>query len=491
MLFLRSFRNDVQTHLLRCELQNALGRQFRVSGIRDPRRRHSWVHYLGLIVFILRYSTPKFMNLEAGRDWKLRLCQSMLESKLVVVDASDVTQHVAVEISLAAQSVGLSRILFIATERVDVTDGKQVIKEHLPIHANHDDINIVFWDDSSGLSRSEFRTKVQVAAMSACNSTEKIDPRSISFSSNTMCEDEPVAMNDWKYFLGAYFVIFFPLFFLSLVLSFFDPLLSERFERLFAAISSTAVCVLFIQYLLDIGSLRQRFSVFVALGICGLWYYAVFSSIGRAGESVKSNISKNNLRQVGLALHEFADSKWSLPPGEFTNTQESARSWLTDLLPYSEHSMLYFQLDLSKPWNHDVNGGVFRSNVDIFQSPGVRMLADHKGYSFSHYAGNQLAFGGKNGMAFNDFSDGTGSTFVAGEVEDHFRPWGDPDNIRHPSVGIKSGPMSFGRFAGPYAILLMADGSAKSVSSQIDPKVFEALGTPNGGEDTSSVLRDW
>src|SRR4051812_28002005 len=38
-IYLRSFSHDADTGVIRTALQAALGRQFRLSGIRDPRRR--------------------------------------------------------------------------------------------------------------------------------------------------------------------------------------------------------------------------------------------------------------------------------------------------------------------------------------------------------------------------------------------------------------------------------------------------------------------
>ncbi len=77
-LYLRSFRNDPATWPIRKAAQSALGRKFRLSGIRDPRRR--WppvIRFMHAAFFAIRCCTPKFMNLEAGTDWKARLWRSL------------------------------------------------------------------------------------------------------------------------------------------------------------------------------------------------------------------------------------------------------------------------------------------------------------------------------------------------------------------------------------------------------------------------------
>jgi hypothetical protein len=55
--YLRSFRTDRQTWPIRQTIQSGLGRKYRLSGIRDPRRRRSPLDYGGYAIFLLRYST--------------------------------------------------------------------------------------------------------------------------------------------------------------------------------------------------------------------------------------------------------------------------------------------------------------------------------------------------------------------------------------------------------------------------------------------------
>lgn len=77
-IYLRSFRNDPMTGKLRTVVQATLGSRFRLSGIRDPRRRLSQTsRYFLTGIFLARYCIPKYMNLEAGPDWKARLWRSL------------------------------------------------------------------------------------------------------------------------------------------------------------------------------------------------------------------------------------------------------------------------------------------------------------------------------------------------------------------------------------------------------------------------------
>src|SRR5688572_21147221 len=55
-IYLRSFRNDALDNPIRTVAAAALGPDFRLSGIRDPRRRWPWlVRHLLYLLFLIRY----------------------------------------------------------------------------------------------------------------------------------------------------------------------------------------------------------------------------------------------------------------------------------------------------------------------------------------------------------------------------------------------------------------------------------------------------
>jgi hypothetical protein len=90
VFYLRSFRRDRSTPRLRKVLQQALGREVRVTGIRDPRRRaYRVLRYLNYFPFILKYGTTRYLNLEAEDDWKARLWRSLCHARGAVVDVTD------------------------------------------------------------------------------------------------------------------------------------------------------------------------------------------------------------------------------------------------------------------------------------------------------------------------------------------------------------------------------------------------------------------
>jgi prepilin-type processing-associated H-X9-DG protein len=195
-------------------------------------------------------------------------------------------------------------------------------------------------------------------------------------------------------------------------------------------------------------------------------------------EAARRSQSVNNLKQIGLALHNYHSVYRSFPPGgTFDDRGQPQHSWMTLLLPYlEEQEALYKRVDLSVPWDHPRNADAFRTRVNPYLRPG---LPDNgEGYAPAQYAANAVALGGNIPRTIASFSDGTGNTFVAGEVPANFKPWGDPTNWRNPAKGINRSPDGFGGPTPGGASFLFADGSVRFLKNTIDPKVFKALSTP-------------
>jgi hypothetical protein len=82
-----------------------------------------------------------------------------------------------------------------------------------------------------------------------------------------------------------------------------------------------------------------------------------------------------------------------------------------------------------------------------------------------------------------EFTDGTATTLLIGEVNANFEPWGRPGNARDPARGVNTSPYGFGGPLGAGGALFgMADGSVRFVGEGISPAVLRALSTPDGGE---------
>ena len=213
--------------------------------------------------------------------------------------------------------------------------------------------------------------------------------------------------------------------------------------------------------------------------------------INQWGRGSRRNVSKRNLKQIGLAFHNYHDAFSRLPSGgTFDRTGQPQHGWATQLLPFLDQAHLYNQIDFQQPWTAEENRAAFETRLPDLQSskikydyrPGDRSDPDEHRLKPAHYAANAHLLNINAGPNLEEITDGTANTLLAGEVNSRIKAWGDPTNFRDPIQGINADPHGF---AGPYiggAHFLMTDGSVRFISEKIDPTILKALATPAGGE---------
>ena len=194
--------------------------------------------------------------------------------------------------------------------------------------------------------------------------------------------------------------------------------------------------------------------------------------------------STNNLKNIGLAVHGFHDSKHHLPPGSTFDSQgRGLHGWQTFLLPYIDQAPLFQQIALDQPWNAPHNNPHAKVAVYPYQSPMFHLMAKSQGYALTHYAANvHLLL--PTPMKMTDVTDGSSNTMLAGEVAKNFQPGAKPGNWRDPMRGINRAPDGFGStHQRKLAIIVMLDGSARAVRENVSLDVLRAISTPRGGEN--------
>lgn len=97
----------------------------------------------------------------------------------------------------------------------------------------------------------------------------------------------------------------------------------------------------------------------VVIAIIGVLVALLLPAVQSAREAARRNTCKNNLRQVGLAMHNYETSFSHLPPGyEYSlgnEGNELGYSWGARILPFMELQPLYDQIDFEKPIYHGDN----------------------------------------------------------------------------------------------------------------------------------------
>jgi prepilin-type N-terminal cleavage/methylation domain-containing protein/prepilin-type processing-associated H-X9-DG protein len=113
----------------------------------------------------------------------------------------------------------------------------------------------------------------------------------------------------------------------------------------------------------------------VVICIIGILVAFMLPAVRTSGEAARRSHCKNNLHQIGMALHNYHDQYCAFPPPYTVDEQgKPLHSWRTLLLPFLDHQALYDQIDLSKPWNDPANAEAYASVLDVYSCPSAANL---------------------------------------------------------------------------------------------------------------------
>jgi len=227
----------------------------------------------------------------------------------------------------------------------------------------------------------------------------------------------------------------------------------------------------------------------------GLVYHVsgLFShSISPQYDSYARGESRNELKQIGIALHNYHDVHHMLPPGGTrSESGEAHHGWATMLLPYLDQHALADEIDYHVPWHHAANRKAMQTVVPAFVHRGLSTFRqDARGFGMIHYAANLHVLRMNTTTRFANFTDGKSNTIMAGQLVSELVPWGQPVNARDPLLGLNRSPVGFGspfrhirfgRVSGG-CDFMFADGRVKWLNDDVDPDVLRALARPSDND---------
>jgi len=211
-------------------------------------------------------------------------------------------------------------------------------------------------------------------------------------------------------------------------------------------------------------------------GVFLLLIALISPAIQHSRTQARKTTAKNNLKQIGLAQHNYHDTFRCFPPGGVIRQDGTAmHGWLSMLQPFLDASPLYSMTRFSEPWDSPQNIQVYEHSIPVFQLPERDMGLTSGGYGVTCLMGNPHLLHRNHSVRLREITKGSSHTWIAGEVAGNFQPWGYPFNWRPLGTKICDGPDSFGQLTWDGAHLLLADGSIHFYSSQTAPEILQAL----------------
>ncbi|WP_437185345.1 DUF1559 domain-containing protein [Planctomicrobium sp. SH668] len=296
-------------------------------------------------------------------------------------------------------------------------------------------------------------------------------------------------------------------------------------------------------HLLKAGSRHRRgftlIELLVVIAIIAVLIALLLPAVQQAREAARRSQCKNNLKQIGLALHNYHDVHNIFPIGAVRHLHYqdgwNPIAWSTLILPQMDQTAIYEAVKTeSQNFGTEASyasNAVGRTPIPVYMCPTDPMPAANSYYedgpmAKSNYVGNgghifvndgDYNVGNFKGMfavngafGFKDMTDGSSNTIMVGERDggvvtgsprtartaswwlgsDHLS-WHDrvfsftPRQYAINSTGGLGGASQnriFGSFHTGGVHFLMGDGRIVFVSDNISGDTYEALGSRAGGE---------
>jgi hypothetical protein len=193
--------------------------------------------------------------------------------------------------------------------------------------------------------------------------------------------------------------------------------------------------------------------------------------------------NKMHLRELGLAMHEYAGVHGRFPPAVlYSKDGKPLHSWRVLLLPYLDED-LYKQFNLEEPWDSPHNIKLLPRIPDVYRYVRRDGPTPPRNHTYYHvFVGKGTPFEGTTGIPIEDFPDGRSETILIVEGGEPV-PWTKPEDIPftedHPFAKIAT--------VSPYGFeSVFADGALHFIQNQVNESTIRALITRNGGEKVDS-----
>jgi prepilin-type processing-associated H-X9-DG protein len=194
----------------------------------------------------------------------------------------------------------------------------------------------------------------------------------------------------------------------------------------------------------------------VVIAIIGVLIALLLPAVQAAREAARRSQCSNNLKQIGLGVHNYISSVGTLPIGNMTQSRLYdncgtywGHTWAAMILPYMEGGNTYNAANFGLAYNYRAQFTAYRTRVSVYICPddtqstdltqsgfiatlqssyqGMRGMTENLYYSWGTSAGapnadrcgvidSEGVFGANIAFGIQDITDGTSNTLMAGEA---------------------------------------------------------------------------
>lgn len=211
--------------------------------------------------------------------------------------------------------------------------------------------------------------------------------------------------------------------------------------------------------------------------------------IGAVAQLTPLGHAQNNMKQIAVAIHNYAADHNSLPTNVYDANGKPILSWRVKILPYLEQDNLAKLFKMDEPWDSTSNKELLGKMPAVFQCPRIIGNNDEANTTpFRAFMGKDTLHQPNKKFNFPHITDGTSNTFLFIEAAKAV-PWTCPDDLEYDPA--KPFPAVGGRFGKDF-LVTFCDGSTRTlpVATVADRNLttnYFKMATPAGGEVIDTI----
>ena len=212
---------------------------------------------------------------------------------------------------------------------------------------------------------------------------------------------------------------------------------------------------------------------------------------------------QNNLKQIGLAIHNYHDVFNALPPLYTVDADgKPLHSWRVLILPFIEQAALYDAIRFDEPWDSEYNKQFHSRVIPQYVCPRNATEGDNNCHYSAIVGGDTPRSGGtfrptlrageRGRDSFSRIADGTSNTLAVVEVKEAFN-WMDPTadiTLEEFMKGINADGRAGSNHPGG-ANAVWFDGSTSLLSDNLSAEVLRIMAMPDSGQGVSRDGQRW
>jgi prepilin-type processing-associated H-X9-DG protein len=207
-------------------------------------------------------------------------------------------------------------------------------------------------------------------------------------------------------------------------------------------------------------------------------------AVQSAREAARRSQCVNNLKQMGLAMHNYENVNGNFPAAAIVDKQgKPLLSWRVAILPYLEQKALYDKFKLDEPWDSPNNKELLKYMPSVYTCPSGTIARESGMTAYRVFSGPGALLEPTAPTRIAAVTDGLSNTVMVVESSQAV-PWTKPDELPFGNApDLQANPMFGAGSRHPGGLnALFADGSVRFLKSSINLQTLRALITKAGGE---------